>query len=171
MLPFPLDMNGKTRFQQGRAVQEEQKFPVFSLRSGNLTHGDGFTADCQHSHASPDRPGTSSGRAVRPNLSQNVARFWRLRFSFERQRRFCVVIAHALTRESLGRHLGVNILSDGRGAAPGLPPNALLHPLESQEFALFGPAGWKFEGQTHEALCTELRRVFAVDDRRDDIGR
>jgi hypothetical protein len=53
------------------------------------------------------------------------------------------------------------------GSAPSPP----LHSLESPEFALFGPVGWKFEGETHQALCAELRRVFAVDDRRDDIGR
>jgi hypothetical protein len=53
----------------------------------------------------------------------------------------------------------------------GSAPNALLHALKPQEFPLFGPVGWEFEGETHEPLCTELRRVLAVDDGRDDIGR
>ncbi|MGA9443925.1 MAG: linear amide C-N hydrolase, partial [Methyloceanibacter sp.] len=36
---------------------------------------------------------------------------------------------------------------------------------------LRGYIGLKAENKTHEALCAELRRVFAVDDRRDNIGR
>jgi hypothetical protein len=50
----------------------------------------------------------------------------------------------------------------------------LTLPLSSgkaEELALFGPVGWEFEGKTHEALCAELRRMLAVDDGRDDIGR
>jgi hypothetical protein len=87
--------------------------------SPTLAGRDGLASDCQHSHAFPDQLGTCSGRAVRPHLSQNLARFWRLRFWCEWQRRFCVVFACALTRESLGRHLGVNIFSGGWDAAHG----------------------------------------------------
>ncbi len=75
------------------------------------------------SHASPDRPGTSSGRALRPNLSQNIARFWRLRFWGEWKRRFCFVFPRAVSLESLGRHLGVNICGGGSEAARGLRAN------------------------------------------------
>ena len=53
----------------------------------------------------------------------------------------------------------------------GRAPSQPLNFLKTFEFALFGPIGWEFESQTHESLCAELRRMFAVDDRRDDIER
>ena len=53
------------------------------------------------------------------------------------------------------------------GAGQNLP----LHLSAAEEFALFAPVDGKLEGQTHESLCAELRRVLAIDDGRDDIGR
>ena len=53
----------------------------------------------------------------------------------------------------------------------GRAPTSPLTSLETEEFALFAPVDGKLEGQTHESLCAELRRVHAIDDGRDDIGR
>ena len=34
--------------------------------------------------------------------------------------------------------------------------------MKPEELPLFGPVGGYFEGQPHQPLCAELRRVFAV---------
>jgi hypothetical protein len=43
-------------------------------------------------------------------------------------------------------------------------------PLKPEQLPLFGPVGGEFERQPRQPLCAEFRRVFAVDDGRDDIG-
>ena len=65
----------------------------------------------------------------------------------------------------------VNILAAATGeASRGTRAGPALALLKPKEFALFGPVGGYFEGQPHQPLCAKFRRVFAVDDGRDDIG-
>jgi hypothetical protein len=45
-----------------------------------------------------------------------------------------------------------------------------LWPVESEQLALFRPIGGELNGQPHQPLRAKLRRVFSVDDGRDDIG-
>jgi hypothetical protein len=43
--------------------------------------------------------------------------------------------------------------------------------LKPKQLALFGPVDRYMGRQSHQFLRRELRRVFAVDDGSDDIGR
>ena len=46
-----------------------------------------------------------------------------------------------------------------------------LSVMKSKQLALFGPVAWDFECDAHQLLRGELRRVLAVDDGGDDVGR
>jgi hypothetical protein len=43
--------------------------------------------------------------------------------------------------------------------------------MESQQLALLGPVDWDLEREAHQLLCGELRRILAVDDGGDNVGR
>ena len=43
--------------------------------------------------------------------------------------------------------------------------------LESKQFALLDPVDWQFQRQSHQLFGGELRRILAIDHRRNDVGR
>jgi len=108
--------------------------------------------------------GASLFRAVSGAFARLTAPHWR-------QRRFLAERESLPTRKSLGGLLGVNIFARVHQKASRSNLRKLeLWSLEPEQLALFGPVGGQIEGQTHQPLCAEFRRVFAVDDGRDDIG-
>jgi hypothetical protein len=101
-----------------------------------------------------------------------------VRFDFKRQRHFFGEIGRARTRKSPGRHLGVNIpFADITVADITVQEQASaadsrrLLVRKSQQPALFAPVDRDIECQAHQFLGGELRRVFAVDDGGDNVGR
>ena len=87
------------------------------------------------------------------------------------QRLFFAESGRVLTRKSLERLLGVNKLSDGRGAVRGSRAKRAATRYRILGVCVVRLSRWKFKGETHEALCAELRRMFAVGDRLNAIGR
>ena len=129
--------------------------------------GDGLASDCQHSHLKSLILKKFLVMASEANSPPFPASFRTLGFHLQRQRRFFGEFSRAPTRKSLAGHLGVNIF--GESTARGARGPA-LSVLKAEQLPLLGPVGGEFEGQPHQPLCAELRRVFAVDDGRDDIG-
>src|SRR4029079_19484990 len=43
--------------------------------------------------------------------------------------------------------------------------------VKTKQLPLGGPVDWYFQRQSHQLLGGELRRLFAVNNRSDDIGR
>jgi hypothetical protein len=106
------------------------------------------------------------------NWSEFRPAFAPLGFRFEAVETIFVEFVRALTRKSLGGHSGVNIFRRRQPESiAGTGHRTLLSLRKPEQLPLCGPVGGEFEGRTHQALRTKLRRVFAVDDRRDDIGR
>ena len=74
------------------------------------------------------------------------------------------------TKISRGAFGGQHFRRQQQGSIDGTGANSLLRLLKPEELPLFGPVGGDLKGQTHQPLCAEFERVFAVYDGRDDIG-
>ncbi len=103
---------------------------------------------------------------------RNSAKFRSHGLYLKWQRRFFIEFSRALPKKSLGGHLGVNIFAAAFGRHhAGACKRRALSLLKPKPLSLFGPVDGQMGRQSHQLLRRELRRVFAVDDGCDDIGR
>jgi len=148
------------------------KFPVFSRISGNLSAETRSlqppsTATLSHCYRMKNRvsrnlPFSGGFRQVCPPLSRHSGG----RDGFSRREGRCR--RGSLSGGIWGSTFSYEYIRQHRAATCA---KLALLPLKPEQLALFGPVGGEFEGQPRQPLRAELRRVFTVDDGRDDIGR
>ena len=83
--PFSLIENGKLA-PAGQGGARKAEIPCIFTQIRESESREPFAVDCQHSHALPNPPGTSTARTVGPNLSLKPARFRRPGLPLKRQR-------------------------------------------------------------------------------------